>query len=326
MFNLIRTRTQTNLSGRAYLHVTSHLQAIAPLRMPALSPTMEAGQISKWSIKTGERFSAGDVLLTIETDKAEVDVEAQDDGYMGSQLFGPGSANNDIKSITVGEVIAVLGDHSDDVKGTVNVPLEWNSSNKSPNIDQVSSSDPIDHSQANPHGQVIKTILPLSPAVNRLLHDLGVKDATKIKGTGLRGRLTKGDILTHFKKVTSPLGTASKMIQADADARLAERSQLGSFSSSTTKSPQVQELEPLLPEAVRLFITEGLSDLTNRQSSPSSPTTTTSTPSPTFDSILNDYIPLHSSASNHPTTPHKSVLSHTFKSGSDLDRYFHGFL
>ncbi|KAI9614250.1 hypothetical protein H4Q26_009393 [Puccinia striiformis f. sp. tritici PST-130] len=116
------------------------------------------------------------------------------------------------------------------------------------------------------------------------------------------------------------------MIQADADARLAERSQLGSFSSSTTKSPQVQELEPLLPEAVRLFITEGLSDLTNRQSSPSSPTTTTSTPSPTFDSILNDYIPLHSSASNHPTTPHKSVLSHTFKSGSDLDRYFHGFL
>ncbi|POW16672.1 hypothetical protein PSTT_01122, partial [Puccinia striiformis] len=244
----------------------------------------------------------------------------------GSQLFGPGSANNDIKSITVGEVIAVLGDHSDDVKGTINVPLEWNSSNTSPKIDQVSSSDPIDHSQANPHGQVIKTILPLSPAVNRLLHDLGVKDATKIKGTGLRGRLTKGDILTHFKKVTSPLGTASKMIQADADARLAERSQLGSFSSSTTKSPQVQELEPLLPEAVRLFITEGLSDLTNRQSSPSSPTTTTSTPSPTFDSILNDYIPLHSSASNHPTTPHKSVLSHTFKSGSDLDRYFHGFL
>ncbi|KAI9623982.1 hypothetical protein KEM48_009209 [Puccinia striiformis f. sp. tritici PST-130] len=305
MFNLIRTRTQTNLSGRAYLHVTSHLQAIAPLRMPALSPTMEPDRYPN-GYQDRRAFFSGDVLLTIETDKAEVDVEAQDDGYMGSQLFGPGSANNDIKSITVGEVIAVLGDHSDDVKGTINVPLEWNSSNTSPKIDQ--------------------TILPLSPAVNRLLHDLGVKDATKIKGTGLRGRLTKGDILTHFKKVTSPLGTASKMIQADADARLAERSQLGSFSSSTTKSPQVQELEPLLPEAVRLFITEGLSDLTNRQSSPSSPTTTTSTPSPTFDSILNDYIPLHSSASNHPTTPHKSVLSHTFKSGSDLDRYFHGFL
>ncbi|KAI9614251.1 hypothetical protein H4Q26_009394 [Puccinia striiformis f. sp. tritici PST-130] len=133
MFNLIRTRTQTNLSGRAYLHVTSHLQAIAPLRMPALSPTMEAGQISKWNIKTGERFSAG-----------------------------------------IRRVIAVLGDHSDDVKGTVNVPLEWNSSNNP----RTSINDQDD--------------LTTKSRVNRLLHDLGVKDATKIKGTGLRGRLTKG--------------------------------------------------------------------------------------------------------------------------------------
>ncbi|KAH9443109.1 hypothetical protein MJO29_014310 [Puccinia striiformis f. sp. tritici] len=186
MFRLIRTATSRNLSGQAYLHVTSHLQAITPLRMPALSPTMEAGQISKWNIKTGEKFSAGDVLLAIETDKAEVDVEAQDDGYMGSQLFGPGSANNDIKSILVGQVIAVLGDHAEDVQRTINIPVEWNSSNKTPQINKVSSSDnSIDHSHANPHRQVIKTILPLSPAVNRLLHELGVKDATKIKGTGL---------------------------------------------------------------------------------------------------------------------------------------------
>ncbi|KAH9443108.1 hypothetical protein MJO28_014443 [Puccinia striiformis f. sp. tritici] len=113
------------------------------------------------------------------------------------------------------------------------------------------------------------------------------------------------------------------MIQADADARLAERSQLGSLATSTTKSTQAQELEPLLPEAVRLFITEGLSDLTTRPSS-SSTNTTASTSSPTFESILNDYIFPHSSSLLTPS--HKSLLSHTSKSGSDLNKYFHGFL
>jgi hypothetical protein len=74
----------------------------------------------------------------------------------------------------------------------------------------------------------------------------GVKDATKIKGTGLRGRLTKGDVLTHFKKASSPSGTAQKMIQADADARLAERSKLGSSSTSKSTEAQVGILSPLL--------------------------------------------------------------------------------
>jgi hypothetical protein len=68
-----------------------------------------------------------------------------------------------------------------------------------------------------------------------------VKDATKIKGTGLRGRLTKGDVLTHFKKASSPCGTAQKMIQADADARLAEKSKLGSSSAFKTTPAQVRD-------------------------------------------------------------------------------------
>ncbi|KAI9621158.1 hypothetical protein H4Q26_013356 [Puccinia striiformis f. sp. tritici PST-130] len=307
MFRLIRTATSRNLSGQAYLHVTSHLQAITPLRMPALSPTMEAGQISKWNIKTGEKFQR--------------------------EMC---SANNDIKSILVGQVIAVLGDHAEDVQRTINIPVEWNSSNKTPQINKVSSSDnSIDHSHANPHRQVIKTILPLSPAVNRLLHELfkvlkstycflkGCERCNQDQRNRALRKINKGDILAHYKKVSSPLGTANKMIQADADARLAERSQLGSLATSTTKSTQAQVLEPLLPEAVRLFITEGLSDLTTRPSS-SSTNTTASTSSPTFESILNITFFPHSSSLLTPS--HKSLLSHTSKSGSDLNKYFHGFL
>lgn len=50
--------------------------------MPALSPTMTEGNIASWKIKEGDSFSAGDVLLEIETDKAQMDVEAQDDGIL----------------------------------------------------------------------------------------------------------------------------------------------------------------------------------------------------------------------------------------------------
>lgn len=50
--------------------------------MPAMSPTMTEGNIASWKVKEGDSFATGDVLLEIETDKAQMDVEAQDDGVM----------------------------------------------------------------------------------------------------------------------------------------------------------------------------------------------------------------------------------------------------
>jgi len=50
--------------------------------MPALSPTMTEGNIASWKLKEGDTFSAGDVILEIETDKASMDVEAQEDGIL----------------------------------------------------------------------------------------------------------------------------------------------------------------------------------------------------------------------------------------------------
>ena len=50
--------------------------------MPALSPTMEAGSIARWVLKEGEAITAGDVICEIETDKATVDFEAVDDGFL----------------------------------------------------------------------------------------------------------------------------------------------------------------------------------------------------------------------------------------------------
>jgi pyruvate dehydrogenase E2 component (dihydrolipoamide acetyltransferase) len=56
--------------------------ALSKFQMPAMSPTMTEGGIAQWKKQEGETFTAGDVLVEIETDKATIDVEAQDDGVL----------------------------------------------------------------------------------------------------------------------------------------------------------------------------------------------------------------------------------------------------
>ena len=51
--------------------------------MPALSPTMEEGTLSKWLVKEGDKVVSGDLIAEIETDKATMEVEAIDDGVIG---------------------------------------------------------------------------------------------------------------------------------------------------------------------------------------------------------------------------------------------------
>ncbi|SDP87133.1 pyruvate dehydrogenase complex E1 component subunit beta [Phyllobacterium sp. OV277] len=71
--------------------------------MPALSPTMEEGKLSKWLVKEGDKVTSGDVLAEIETDKATMEVEAVDEGTIGKILVAEGTDN-----VKVNTVIAVL--------------------------------------------------------------------------------------------------------------------------------------------------------------------------------------------------------------------------
>lgn len=57
--------------------------------MPALSPTMESGVLAEWYVKVGDSISAGDAIAKIETDKAAMDFEAQDDAYIAKLLVDP---------------------------------------------------------------------------------------------------------------------------------------------------------------------------------------------------------------------------------------------
>jgi pyruvate dehydrogenase E2 component (dihydrolipoamide acetyltransferase) len=62
--------------------------------MPALSPTMESGALAAWGVAEGDSFIAGDALATIDTDKASMDFEAQDDGFVAKILIPAGTGED----------------------------------------------------------------------------------------------------------------------------------------------------------------------------------------------------------------------------------------
>src|SRR5580698_4976272 len=81
--------------------------------MPALSPTMTEGTLSRWLKKEGENVRAGDVIAEIETDKATMEVEAVDEGVLGKILVADGT-----EGVKVNEPIAILVDQGEAVPAT----------------------------------------------------------------------------------------------------------------------------------------------------------------------------------------------------------------
>src|SRR5436853_4626648 len=79
--------------------------------MPALSPTMEKGNLAKWLKKEGEKVKPGDVIAEIETDKATMEVEAVDEGTLAKIVVPEGATD-----VPVNQLIAVLAGEGEDAK------------------------------------------------------------------------------------------------------------------------------------------------------------------------------------------------------------------
>src|SRR5437016_4590556 len=79
--------------------------------MPALSPTMDKGTLSKWLKKEGDKVKPGDVIAEIETDKATMEYEAIDEGTLAKIVVPEGTQDVPVKSL-----IAVLAEEGEDVK------------------------------------------------------------------------------------------------------------------------------------------------------------------------------------------------------------------
>jgi pyruvate dehydrogenase E2 component (dihydrolipoamide acetyltransferase) len=78
--------------------------------MPALSPTMSEGNLAKWRKNVGDKVEAGDVLAEVETDKATVDFESVEEGYI-AKIFVPDGSNQ----VPVGKLVAILAESEADI-------------------------------------------------------------------------------------------------------------------------------------------------------------------------------------------------------------------
>lgn len=185
---------------------------------------MTEGNIANWKIKEGESFSAGDVLLEIETDKATMDVEAQDDGIMFKIVQG-----DETKGIKVGERIAITAEEGDDIS-SLEIPADSGAPAKAeapkPKEEEQKKPEPsqpkADAGAAQTQGgKAQKQKYPLYPAVQHLLKSAGLakEEADKIPASGPNGRLLKGDVLAYIGKI-------SKNYPSESQARFTKLSHL----------------------------------------------------------------------------------------------------
>ncbi|PTB64298.1 E3-binding protein [Trichoderma citrinoviride] len=241
-------------SGRAARGFTTSSRCLAAQNfvMPALSPTMTEGNIANWKVKEGDSFSAGDVLLEIETDKATMDVEAQEDGVVMKIFSQDGS-----KGVQVGTRIAVLAEAGDDIS-TLELPPDEQPKQAAqstsepaapaPRDEPKATSKPAAKSEAAASG-TYEHNYPLLPSVGLLVHEHGIskEDLSKIKGTGPNGRLLKGDVLAYVGAINAdqPAAVSSrlnKLAHLDlSNIKVAEK--------KPAPSPKASEAASKAPEA-----------------------------------------------------------------------------
>jgi len=165
--------------------------------MPALSPTMEEGTLSKWLVKEGDQVNSGDLLAEIETDKATMEIEAVEEGTIVKLLFPEGSTN-----VKVNRPIAILLEDGEDISSLNNYK---DSTNQAPNSKSVEKTmeatiNEIDTQKEKASRKLEK--IKSSPLARRLAKNLNV-DLSQISGSGPNGRVIKIDIEAYIKDLES---------------------------------------------------------------------------------------------------------------------------
>ncbi|GAA5975145.1 hypothetical protein JCM5350_000157 [Sporobolomyces pararoseus] len=214
-----RSQVQT---GLRQFHASPSSAALSKFLFPAMSPTMTEGGIASWKKKEGESFAPGDVLLEIETDKATMDVEAQDEGILGKILAGDGS-----KAVQVGSPVAILGEEGDDFSESAINALVAESSEapkkeeakEEPKKEESKKEEPKKETSApkKSGGLELSTDRPVilaTPMAKRLALEQGVPLA-QVKGTGPEGRILKEDV-EKFKSSSASSSSASAPAQASS--------------------------------------------------------------------------------------------------------------
>jgi len=206
--------------------------------MPALSPTMEEGKLAKWLVKEGQKVRSGDIIAEIETDKATMEVEAVDEGTVGSLLIAEGT-----DKVKVNTPIAVLlgdGESASSAKSAAPASKPAPAPAATPAPAAAAPKPQAAPASAAPAAQPAPAAAPaakpaanghapserifVSPLARRLAKEAGL-DLARIAGTGPHGRIVRRDIEAAAKggaaKAAPATGTAVATTAAASPAMAA---------------------------------------------------------------------------------------------------------
>jgi pyruvate dehydrogenase E2 component (dihydrolipoamide acetyltransferase) len=164
------------------------------LTMPALSPTMTKGKIVEWTKKEGDQINSGDVLASVETDKAAVDFETNDEGYLAKILYPKGSSD-----IPLGTIIAVVVDDQKDVAAFKD--YDPNAAATSAPSKQAPSEQKTEQKKGQPQSTHTETKRSgervfVSPLAKKVAEEKGI-NLNEIQGSGPNGRIIEADVLEY---------------------------------------------------------------------------------------------------------------------------------
>ncbi|QJX05111.1 MULTISPECIES: pyruvate dehydrogenase complex dihydrolipoamide acetyltransferase [Rhizobium] len=169
------------------------------ITMPALSPTMEEGNLSKWLVKEGDKVKSGDVIAEIETDKATMEVEAVDEGTVAKLVVAAGT-----EGVKVNALIAVLAADGEDVSAAASSAGSAAPAPKADGAAAPKAEAAPAPAQSTPAAAPGAAAAPASvssdgsrafssPLARRLAKEAGI-DLSAVAGSGPHGRVVKSDI------------------------------------------------------------------------------------------------------------------------------------
>jgi pyruvate dehydrogenase E2 component (dihydrolipoamide acetyltransferase) len=165
------------------------------ITMPALSPTMEEGNLAKWLVKEGDTVKSGDVIAEIETDKATMEVEAVDEGVVAKIVVPAGT-----EGVKVNSLIAILAADGEDVgaaaAGGGSAPKAEAKPAEAPKEAEkpaAAAAAPAATASAGPAPAKDGSRVFSSPLARRIAKEAGV-DISAVSGSGPHGRVVKSDV------------------------------------------------------------------------------------------------------------------------------------
>ncbi|XP_053125222.1 dihydrolipoyllysine-residue acetyltransferase component of pyruvate dehydrogenase complex, mitochondrial isoform X2 [Hemicordylus capensis] len=185
-----------------------HMQIL----LPALSPTMTMGTVQRWEKKVGDKLSEGDLLAEIETDKATIGFEVQEEGYLAKILVSEGT-----RDVPLGTPLCIIVEKEADIPifadyrdaGIVDLkpPVPPPSPAAVAAAPSLSPAAPASAKLPGHKGRVV-----VSPLAKKLAAERGI-DVSQVKGTGPDGRITKKDIDSFVPTKVAPV-IAQRLMQS----------------------------------------------------------------------------------------------------------------